>query len=151
MLAGGLWHGANWTFLVWGLYHGALLAIERALGVSPSGIEGKWSIRHAPRWLVTFLAASVGWVFFRARSLRQAREILGAMFHTPLSIGPIEPALLLLVGGALSLAILAESTKAFDRLRFASPWVVSVCGGILLFVTELFATGNKVPFIYFQF
>jgi len=150
MLVGGLWHGANWTFLVWGGYHGVLLAIERALGVSRAQ-EGKWSLRYAPRCLLTFLLASVGWVFFRAASLRQAGAILGDLLHVPVAVRPIEPALLVLLGCTLLLAIAEESSKALDKLRFAPLWAVSATGGMLLFVTELFATGSRIPFIYFQF
>ncbi len=71
----GLWHGANFTFVVWGLYHGAFLVIERA------GL-GKWLdkrpaiLRHA----YTLLVVVVGWVFFRATTMAYALSYLAAMF-----------------------------------------------------------------------
>ncbi|HEY8384351.1 MAG TPA: MBOAT family protein [Microvirga sp.] len=81
----GLWHGAAWTFIVWGLYHGALLLAERvglqsALGGSPR------PLRH----LYTWLAFMIGWIFFRADDMPHAMAYLQAMFvgswnfHTPL-------------------------------------------------------------------
>jgi alginate O-acetyltransferase complex protein AlgI len=71
----GFWHGANWTFLVWGLYHGTLLVIERVTG---------WGTRES-RWvalqrIATQFLVVVGWVVFRADSLTRAGHILGAMF-----------------------------------------------------------------------
>src|SRR5262245_20526389 len=74
MLLGGLWHGANWTFVVWGAYHGALLTIQRLL---PKSLE-----RPAFRpigMFVTFLAVCVGWVLFRAQTFADAIKILRGM------------------------------------------------------------------------
>jgi D-alanyl-lipoteichoic acid acyltransferase DltB (MBOAT superfamily) len=150
MLLGGLWHGANWTFVVWGGYHGVLLAIERSLGISRTTETG-WSLRYAPRCVLTFLIASVGWVFFRAGTLHQAIAILGALFQWPLALTSVEPALLVLITAALVLAVLEEMRKALDRLRFAPLWATGAIAGVLLFVIELFTTGNQIPFIYFQF
>ena len=150
MLIGGLWHGANWTFVAWGGYHGVLLAIERALGISRTPETG-WRLRFAPRCVFTFLIASVGWVFFRAESLRQAAGILGSLFHWPLPVSPVEPALLVLIAAALLLAVLEEMRKTLDRIRFAPLWAAGATAGVMLFITELFTTGNQIPFIYFQF
>lgn len=78
MLLGGLWHGANWTFIIWGGLHGVYLVINHAvrhfLGERRSIVIGLLG------WLITFLAVVVGWVFFRASSLSVAFEILHAMF-----------------------------------------------------------------------
>jgi len=76
MLLGGLWHGANWTFLVWGAWHGGLLAIEKATGVDTSGKQ------FSPvRWLLTLLLVMLGWVVFRAESLSVAGGLYSAMFN----------------------------------------------------------------------
>jgi alginate O-acetyltransferase complex protein AlgI len=75
MLLGGLWHGANWTFVIWGAWHGIWLAIERALGVDA-----------APRRLLpwrlafTFLLVMLGWVIFRAENVEVAWRMYTAMF-----------------------------------------------------------------------
>jgi alginate O-acetyltransferase complex protein AlgI len=74
MLLGGLWHGANWTFLVWGAWHGSVLALEKALGVDTSGE------RFSPlRWLLCLLLVMLGWVVFRAENLTQALTIYAAL------------------------------------------------------------------------
>src|SRR5258708_33582140 len=77
MVLGGLWHGANWTFIVWGLLHGVGLAVHKL-----------W-VRHRPQvhlprfvgafvgWAMTYALVCVGWVFFRAPSLSSAGVILG--------------------------------------------------------------------------
>ncbi|MEM6477364.1 MAG: MBOAT family protein, partial [Pseudomonadota bacterium] len=73
MVLGGLWHGANWTFVMWGAWHGLILCVERVLGVKTSG---KFSVA---RWAITMLLVIIGWVFFRASSLGAAFEMLAGM------------------------------------------------------------------------
>ncbi|UWQ17943.1 MBOAT family protein [Jannaschia sp. M317] len=73
MLLGGLWHGANWTFVLWGLWHGGLLAIERATGHDRRAATLPWA------WPVTMLAVLVGWVMFRAEHVGQGVEVYAAM------------------------------------------------------------------------
>lgn len=76
MLISGLWHGASWTFVVWGLLHGlavVLYNLGKLGGLNP------W-----PRWLgmgITFLFVTLAWVFFRADSLEQAMLVLGRLFE----------------------------------------------------------------------
>ncbi len=71
----GLWHGANYTFLVWGLFHGAILIIERILkqrfNVQPSGLAG---------WAMTLFLVMISWVFFRADNVTAAVGHLQTMF-----------------------------------------------------------------------
>ncbi len=83
MLLGGLWHGAGWTFVLWGALHGAYLVINhrwhallRRCGVAP-GVGG-WPVRGAAR-LLTFLAVVVAWVPFRATSIDTALSMLSSM------------------------------------------------------------------------
>lgn len=74
MLLGGLWHGAGWTFIVWGGFHGICLVIDhywKRLNI------------HLPRfiaWALTFVTVMIGWVFFRAQSLQEAKQLLSMMF-----------------------------------------------------------------------
>jgi alginate O-acetyltransferase complex protein AlgI len=76
MLLGGLWHGASWTFVAWGAYHGLLLAYER--------FRGKQSLYHAlPRFVrvgTTFVLVLFSWVLFRSTSFQEATSYLSAMF-----------------------------------------------------------------------
>lgn len=73
MLLGGLWHGANWTFVIWGAWHGGLLVIERAFG---------WGRRASEYWFslpLTLLLVLIGWVVFRAENLGAALNVYAGM------------------------------------------------------------------------
>ncbi|MEM6409404.1 MAG: MBOAT family protein [Pseudomonadota bacterium] len=73
-LLGGLWHGAGWTFLIWGAIHGAALVIGRFMSPITRFVP------RAVKWGVTFLIVHIGWVFFRAESVGDAVTVLSAMF-----------------------------------------------------------------------
>ena len=75
MVLGGLWHGANWTFVVWGAWHGCILAIEKAIG-----IDAKSTKFSPPNWALTLFLVMIGWVVFRADSLGTAFQLYQAMF-----------------------------------------------------------------------
>ena len=74
----GLWHGAAWTFVVWGMFHGILLVIERVLknrfGIIPKGIIGN---------ILNIFLVMIGWVFFRSPTLEQALQFLSSLFGAP--------------------------------------------------------------------
>ena len=75
MLLGGFWHGANWTFLIWGAWHGTWLAIERALGVKAAP-----TVFNPLKWAFTLLLVMLGWVIFRAENLEVAGRMYAALF-----------------------------------------------------------------------
>ena len=81
MLLGGLWHGAGWTFVLWGGLHGLYLVIHRlwTLVVPPAASVWDLRVRRMLGWLVTMLAVVVAWVFFRAADYHTARAILQSM------------------------------------------------------------------------
>lgn len=144
MLLGGLWHGANWTFVVWGAYHGLLLIASR---YASSGIAG------IPDWLRsggTFVLVVVGWVLFRATSFTMALGWLGKMFvwnKAPLLTGAGTLAVFILVAGGLA-------HGCPNTFEFSHRWHWS----LRIALTALFAAcliliyGSKgSPFLYFQF
>ncbi len=147
MFLGGLWHGAAWTFVVWGLYHGALLAghaVLRARG---------WVPRSRPlAVLATFLAVMVGWVFFRSESLPQAMQLLAVMAGVRageggnLALSETPLAGLVLVGG-LAVAWLLPDTWHWrlPRTRLAALILA------LLLTLCVFRFASPSPFLYFQF
>ncbi len=84
MLLGGLWHGAAWTYVVWGGLHGIYLVInhgwrELRQRLHWTGAEDRWYFAW-PSWLLTFIVVLVGWVFFRAPNFRSALGIVEGMF-----------------------------------------------------------------------
>ena len=80
-LVSGIWHGANWTFIFWGMMHGVLQVVEKALGWQE--YEGKNGFVRAFRIVVTFLIVSFAWVFFRMPSIGDAFAVIGKMFTNP--------------------------------------------------------------------
>ena len=82
----GLWHGANWTYLVWGLLHGAYQIIEKELEPVMGVIHKKCHTRTTTfgyrlfKSLVTFIMVDIAWIFFRANSLKQAVHYIQRMF-----------------------------------------------------------------------
>ena len=77
-LVSGIWHGANWTFIVWGIMHGVLQIIEKALGWQKN--EGKNWMVTVVRICVTFLLVNIAWIFFRMPNLSDAVGVIGKVF-----------------------------------------------------------------------
>ena len=111
MFIGGLWHGAGWTFVIWGLMHGAFLAANHAWQKCPaSRWGGKWT--SIPAWILTMVCVQVAWVFFRATTIIEASKVLTGMFHAkkiPLKLFAAWD--VALVGGILLAAILLPNTQ----------------------------------------
>jgi alginate O-acetyltransferase complex protein AlgI len=151
MLLGGLWHGAAWTFVFWGAYHGALLAVHRAL---------PW-----PRWLdrpvfaparagVTFLSVCLGWVLFRARSLADAGTIYARLFSpaTGVSLPPEVVAVFALLLAVVLAAHLVGRFADVDALARRLPVPVAAAAFAAAFVAaQLLMPDEGGAFIYFQF
>jgi D-alanyl-lipoteichoic acid acyltransferase DltB (MBOAT superfamily) len=149
MLLGGLWHGASWNFVVWGGYHGALLAVERLCGVRE---RRRWSLVDPLRAAFTLALASIGWIFFRAQTLPDSLYILRRLFTGPHGHIVWFHWQLWFVLAALVLAVLEESFGWFERLPDAPAWVYASAIALCLFCLELIGfTGRAVPFVYFQF
>ena len=144
MLLGGLWHGASWTFLAWGGYHGALLCLHRAHAA-------RWdALPRALRVAATFLAVVVGWVLFRAETFARAAAWLGALV-TPRA-GPGLPGLDTLLG--LSAALAAFCWVAPNSHEVDHAWTpLARAGWACAFVAALLviSAGRESPFLYFQF
>jgi len=144
MLLGGLWHGANWTFVVWGAYHGLLLIVSRY------GFRGFEALPELPRKAVTFLLVVVGWVLFRADNLTMALGWLGKMFvwDSASSIaGAGALALLILISGGL-----AHGCPNSFELSHRWGWASALALTALFAACMVVIYGAKAsPFLYFQF
>ena len=158
----GLWHGANWTFVCWGLYHATLLAIYNIFGINTKYKNVVAYERYLPNvreWLqlfLTFFLAVIGWIIFRAESITQAASYLSAM-TVNLSFGPhpVYSCEGLIFGIALLFVewfqrdkqhALQFSTQGVFKYRLVR-WSIYY---IILFMMMRFS-GNSQTFIYFQF
>lgn len=150
MVLGGIWHGANWTFVIWGAIHGAALVVERfVLG---------W--RDAPRsagaaalrWLVTFHVVVIAFVLFRAPDL----ATVGAMASALLSGVAAEattPRLLALLALGLGLHFLPGDLRERSEAVMARlhPLALGLLAGLALLAVLYAGPEGVAPFIYFQF
>ena len=152
--ASGLWHGANWTFVVWGLLHGGYLALEllgKRAGLGPPRTRAG----RAVRWALTFAAVSFAWIFFRADSLGHAAMLIGRLF----SPWDLQAGLACLGAGStdgLRLALILALSPAVYRLsqeeeRTADMTYVYVFLSIAIAWLIRLGQGGANTFIYFQF
>lgn len=144
MLLGGLWHGAAWTFVVWGGLHGLALAANSA-----------WDRARLPMprllgWVLTMLFVLSGWVLFRAGSFTQAWSILRSMAGLA-GRGRYHLDNLAIVGLACAVAVLGPSSQAATRSLRPNRWLAVPAGAALTFLMLL--VGGRLPnaFIYFRF
>jgi len=148
MLIGGLWHGASWNFVIWGGYHGALLAVERAVW----GREERKGWVRIPLVIVTFVLVTVGWVFFRAKTFGAAWFVLGQMMSMSVGHSVITPWQWRMAIFALIIAIAEEYRGAWSKLVESPAWVRTIAAVAALLAIEIFsATDQTIPFVYFQF
>lgn len=150
MLLGGLWHGAGWTFVIWGGLHGSALALERLL--KPKNLFG--FIPKAFKVFVCFMFACFAWVPFRAENLDHAKLWLSKMFtvterfsETPNILSRHEAHFVLALLFALGLGFWAKNT--FERaqdIEKRSPLLIG-----FLFVLCLMFLRSESAFLYFQF
>jgi alginate O-acetyltransferase complex protein AlgI len=148
MLLGGLWHGASWNFVIWGGYHGVLLAIERMVW----GRREHTGLSRIPLTVLTFLLVSIGWVFFRAKTLAGAVFVVEQMFSRFAGESLLNPWQIRMAVFALVVALAEEYGGLLSRLTFSPAWVRTAAVVIALLAIELFsATDQTIPFVYFQF
>jgi alginate O-acetyltransferase complex protein AlgI len=155
----GFWHGAQWTFLVWGCYHGALLVIERRFGLDLDPAT-RWK-RYLRRAL-TMLLVVIGWVFFRSPDIGHALSMLGHMLipdfdglGTSVEQAFTNQRLVLLLAALAVFALPAHPVTGplleSSRSRPATALRIGVMTVGLLYAAILIATGTFSPFLYYQF
>ncbi len=146
MLIGGLWHGAAWTFVLWGGYHGVGLVADHALG-------GRVRFPGWLRWVVTFNLVVLGWVMFRAGSLGVMWAFLSRLASpgaTTLWTAPVLAAIVVAIGPQLLPERPVQALQ--DRIGRLSPIVLGPAVAVLiLFVAATVPSQGVAPFIYFRF
>lgn len=154
MLLGGLWHGASWTFVVWGGLHGLYLSAERGLRSRFAGWR-PGPIALLALGLLTYALVNITWVFFRATDFSKAWTMLRGMFGFNAGAPPILPvvhlaAVALIVGGLFATHWMMRNTTLETVLARTPAALIAVVWGLLAFAIVIEqGTGNA--FIYFQF
>jgi len=163
MVLGGLWHGAAWTFVVWGTLHGLFLLINHAWRTLAQ--ERGWRMPPLLGWFITFVAVVVAWVFFRSEGFEAATRMLGAMFGAADllrffgAMPPFHPVdvIVPLAAAAIIALFLPNSIELLERLRavmvagrFRRACVMALASGFGMGACLMLM--NRVsPFLYFQF
>ncbi len=153
MLLGGLWHGANWTFVIWGAIHGIGLSLERLLFGRRSETASSFGWRRWLHRIVIFHVVCFSWVFFRAESLPRAMTMLAALRRFSWSPDYASAWLFLVILGGLALFIDLQMERDGSEyvLQHLSPrWRLGAAMAALLLVILFSAIGTNA-FIYFQF
>ena len=156
MLLGGLWHGAAWTFVAWGAFHGAIQVVYRALHVdqllerirflTPTGI-----LVHMSSWAVTITLVMAGWILFRARSFDDATVIFSNLFGTEgYSLDTFWP----VIAYATPLLLVEIYQRISGKLEILNtgPFLVRHTAALsILLALVLFSAPGGQEFIYFDF
>jgi D-alanyl-lipoteichoic acid acyltransferase DltB (MBOAT superfamily) len=156
MLLGGLWHGASWTFVAWGLYHGILLTVFRVLGISDEvrGAGAGATARRVLRVVVMFHLTCLGWLLFRAATFRAAAAMLARIvtnFHlTPNALAGLLY-IAFLAGPLTLLETYLRGERGTGRLLDGSLAVRATAYAYLVTLMLIFHAEQPVEFIYFQF
>ncbi|WP_395680355.1 MBOAT family O-acyltransferase [Dokdonella sp.] len=155
---GGLWHGASWNFAAWGVYHGVLLALHRALRqrIDAWGwarIVDSPSV--APLWmLLTFVLVTVGWVPFRAPDFTSTLATLKALCAPPdVAFVSAHPGTVIILVGSLAWCLLDRHRRLQAWFVERAPWpAAALAVGLAGLAIEFCAyVDQQIPFVYFQF
>jgi alginate O-acetyltransferase complex protein AlgI len=154
MLLGGLWHGANWTFVAWGGLHGLYLAVERVLRARFANYR-PGPLMFVALGLLTYTLVNLTWVFFRAKTFGKAWVVLRGMFGQSGTVKPILDTFSLLtvaviVGGMVVTHWLMRGRTLESVIARAPAALVCVVWALLAFAIVI-AQGAGSAFIYFQF
>ena len=163
MLLGGLWHGAAWTFVIWGAIHGVGLGVERLWRdnrmperCAPYTSRVPGTVRRAAARVVTFHVVCLAWVFFRAPDLGSAFAVLSRVTASPggSGTGLVTPTVVLLIASVLLLQGLPRGLGPRLRTVLAglpAPALGVALGGLVLVVAAIGGGRGVAPFIYFRF
>lgn len=158
-LVSGFWHGANWTFIIWGglnaLFFMPLLIMEKNRTNIEVAAQGKWfpSFKEILQILITFSATCIAWIFFRSESVLQAFEYIKRIFSVELFSFPAQiPVKVFALSGCMLIIEWINREKFHGlQIRRFNPWVRRILYGIIIYIILRYANFGNNEFIYFQF
>ena len=151
----GIWHGASWTFVLWGIYHGLFCIIERL------GLEKFLKRHHLISWIYTILVVNIGWVFFRLDDLEKSLAIIARMLqpwryllstYSLMELLSVKMILLIFAGiiGAGIIRHIFKKTGLKKKLQYSVIEIV-YCSILFILCIMSLASSTYNPFIYFRF
>ena len=154
----GFWHGANWTFLIWGIYHAVFLILERVTGARNIPLEKYRAVRRA----ITLFIVTVGWVIFRSEDISGAMGFWGTMFTASDSTLSYELSRalnyrnILFLMTALTVFFLPGDFSGIKFLTYKKDRTALTAGALMIllllpYCVALIAGGVSSPFIYYRF
>lgn len=158
-LVSGFWHGANWTFIIWGglnaLYFMPLLIMNKNRQNIEVAAQGKLlpSFKECFQIFITFLAACFAWIFFRAESITQALDYIKRICSTGIFALPhsLPVKILALIGFMLVVEwVNRERFHGLEIKRF-NPWMRRIFYMVIIYIILRYANFGNNEFIYFQF
>jgi len=154
MLLGGLWHGANWTFVAWGGLHGLYLAVERVLRAKFAGYR-PGPLMFVALGLLTYMLINLTWVFFRAKTFGKAWDVLRGMLGLNAAAKPILTTYFIVsvsvITGCIVLSHWLMRARTLESVVSRAPaFAVSLVWALMAFAIVI-AQGSGNAFIYFQF
>jgi alginate O-acetyltransferase complex protein AlgI len=144
-ILGGIWHGAGWNFIFWGLLHGSALSIQRLFGKLNVAIPKFFC------WFITFNFINITWIFFRAPSISAASTVLGKMFSFA-SVTSFNPLLGLLIIMSLVIVTRTPNSRQITDMQIVDKLVfIPVISLFFLISIISMEISDSHAFIYFQF
>lgn len=156
----GLWHGANYTFIIWGIIHGLFLVLykwqtrPRKRLLKKFKISNKNTVLVVIESLLTLFIVIMAWIFFRASSIEQAVGIFSEIFSSSLFLAPIKfpKYLLILLLGFIVIEWIGRSNNyAIEKMPFSRHRIVRWSFYYIILAVMFVFSGEGQPFIYFQF
>ena len=164
----GLWHGANWTFILWGIFHGIFSVITRRYKTQFE------KLHLALNWIITFTFLNVTWVIFRADTIPDAIRLINRIFlfhfgeisneivtsfHLPellflnkkISILAFYPKFFLVSFLGVAFLLMLGSENAFEKMKKFKPTILNLIVTIILLVWCIFSFSGVSTFLYFNF
>jgi len=153
MVLGGLWHGAAWTFVLWGVYQGVVLAVARIIADRGRKLAGAW--QHVALGIAMFHVTCYGWLIFRAQTVGQLADFTGRLFAGPwLTAGAWNSLVLPLLLTVSPLLVVHTYQAVHDDelavMRLPLPLRYAIYGAVFYLIV-LFGNFEGAEFIYFQF
>jgi len=148
MLVSGLWHGAGWTYILWGLYYGVLIVVYQRLGMG-----GAWKPKNQQQrllaWAVMFTWIVLGWILFRSPSISW---LVNDLIYAPMVTSPEEAvAILVVMSSVIFYGLLMFLPGLLAALPQRWHWLESLYLAAALVMVVIYTNSTSPDFIYFQF